>query len=102
MSVVDRHHRAVENEFTAERQAVGEVAAVVADRETAGIELSEQWLDVAQDGGAGGGIADMADRGAAPGRRSITSRREKVSPTRPSRRSLWKWLPSKETMPAAS
>ena len=29
-----------------------------------------------------------------PGRRSITSRREKVSPTRPSRRSLWKRLPS--------
>ena len=39
---------------------------------------------------------------AMPGRRSITSRREKVSPTRPIRRSEWKRLPSKETMPAAS
>src|SRR5436190_10055335 len=37
-----------------------------------------------------------------PGRRSITSRREKVSPTRPSRRSEWNRRPSKETMPAAS
>ncbi len=30
-----------------------------------------------------------------PGRRSITSRRAKVSPTRPRRRSEWKRLPSK-------
>ena len=37
----------------------------MADRETAGIELGEQRLHVAQDGGAGGGIADMADRGVA-------------------------------------
>lgn len=58
------HHGAVAHQLTAERQAVGEVA-VVADRETAGIELGEQRLDVAQDGGAGRGIADMADRGIA-------------------------------------
>ena len=46
------------------RQPVGEIA-VVADREAAGIEFGEQRLHVAQDGGAGGGIADMADRGVA-------------------------------------
>src|SRR5262245_36658390 len=37
-----------------------------------------------------------------PGRRSMTSRREKLSPTRPIRRSEWNRLPSNETMPAAS
>ena len=37
----------------------------MADREAAGIELGEQRLHVAQDGGAGGGIADMADGGVA-------------------------------------
>ena len=56
------HHGAVLHEFAAQRQAVGEIA-VVADRETAGIELGEQRLHVAQDGGAGRGIADMADGG---------------------------------------
>src|SRR6201746_644223 len=55
------HHGAVKHQLAAQRQSVGEVA-VVADRETAGIELGEQRLHVAQDGGAGGGIADMADR----------------------------------------
>ena len=52
------------HELAAQRQAVGEVA-VVADRETAGIEFGEQRLHVAQDGGAGGGVADMADGGVA-------------------------------------
>src|SRR6202000_2352188 len=33
--------------------------------ETTGIELGEQRLDIAQDGCAGGGIADVANRGAA-------------------------------------
>src|SRR5579883_50398 len=37
-----------------------------------------------------------------PGSRSITSRREKVSPTRPRCRSEWKRRPSKETTPTAS
>ncbi|MGY4487507.1 hypothetical protein ACVWWR_006698 [Bradyrhizobium sp. LM3.2] len=32
------------------------------DRKAAGIQFSEQGLHVAQDGRAGGGIADMADR----------------------------------------
>jgi hypothetical protein len=82
------HHGAVRAPARGAASAVGEVA-VVADREAAGIELGEQRLHVAQDGFAGGGIADMAD-GALPGRRSITSRREKVSPTRPMRRSEWK------------
>jgi len=54
------HHRAVLHEFTAQRQSIGEIA-IVPNREAAGIELGEQWLDVAQDGGACRGIADMAD-----------------------------------------
>ena len=58
------HHGAVAHEFAAQRQAVGEIA-VMADREAAGIELGEQRLHVAQDGRAGGGVADMADRGIA-------------------------------------
>src|SRR5215813_477936 len=41
----------------------------------------------------------MADT---PGRRSMTSSREKLSPTRPIRRSEWNRLPSNEMMPAAS
>src|SRR5262249_20599492 len=44
----------------AQRQPVGEIA-VMADRKTAGIELGEQRLHVAQDGCAGRGIADMAN-----------------------------------------
>src|SRR5712691_3989146 len=58
------HHGAVAHEVTAQRQPVGEIA-VVADRETAGIEFGKQRLHVAQDGGAGGRVADMADRGIA-------------------------------------
>ncbi len=58
------HHGAVAHQFAAQRQPVGEIA-VVADRKAAGIELGEQRLHVAQDGLAGGGIADMADRGIA-------------------------------------
>ena len=58
------HHRAFAHELAAQRQAVGQVA-VVADGEAAGFELGEQRLHVAQDGFAGGRIADMADRGGA-------------------------------------
>ena len=58
------HHGAVADEFAAQRQAVGEVA-VVGDGEAAGVEFGEQRLHVAQDGAAGGGIADMADGGVA-------------------------------------
>ena len=58
------HHGAVAHQLAAQGQPVGEIA-VVADREAAGIELGEQRLHVAQDGPAGGGIADMADRGVA-------------------------------------
>ena len=58
------HHGAVAHQFAAQRQPVGEIA-VMADRKAAGIELGEQRLHVAQDGGAGGGIADMADGGVA-------------------------------------
>ena len=58
------HHGAVAHQFAAQRQAIGEIA-VVGDREAAGIEFGEQRLHVAQDGCAGGGIADMADRGIA-------------------------------------
>ena len=66
------------------------------------VEFGEQRLDVAQDRLAGGGVAGVADGAMLPGRRSMTSRSEKVSPTRPRRRSEWKRLPSKVTMPAAS
>ena len=55
------HHGAVAHQFAAQGQPVGEIA-VVADRETAGIEFREQRLHVAQDRLAGRGIADMADR----------------------------------------
>ena len=55
------HHGAVAHELAAQRQPVGEIA-VVADREAAGVEFGEQRLHVAQDGRAGGGVADMADR----------------------------------------
>ena len=58
------HHGAVAHKVPAQRQPVGEIA-VVANRETAGIEFGEQRLHVAQDGGAGGRVADMADRGIA-------------------------------------
>ena len=55
------HHGAVAHELAAQTEAVGEVA-VVADRETAGIQLGEQRLHIAQDGRAGRRIAHMADR----------------------------------------
>ena len=58
------HHGAVAHQFAAQRQPVGEIA-VMADRKAAGIEFGEQRLHVAQDGRAGGGIADMADGGIA-------------------------------------
>ena len=60
VSVVDCIIAPFLHELAAQRQPVGEIA-VVADRKTAGIELGEQRLHVAQDGGAGRGIADMAD-----------------------------------------
>src|SRR6266581_713279 len=43
------HHGAVAHQFAAQRQPVGEVA-IVADRESAGVEFGEQRLHVAQDG----------------------------------------------------
>ena len=60
MSVVDCIIAPLSHQFAAQRQPVGEIA-VVADGETAGIEFGEQRLHVAQDGGARGGVADMAD-----------------------------------------
>ena len=61
MSVVDCIMAPSRTSWRRKRQAVGQVA-VVADREAAAVELGEQRLHVAQDGLAGGGIADMADR----------------------------------------
>ena len=58
------HHRAFVHQLAAQRQAVGQVA-VVADGEAAAFEFGEQRLHVAQDGLAGGRIADMADGGGA-------------------------------------
>ncbi|MEY9493929.1 hypothetical protein ABIE93_005136 [Bradyrhizobium elkanii] len=58
------HHGAALDQLAAQGQAIGEVA-VVADRKPAGAELGKQRLHVAQDGAAGGGVADMADRGVA-------------------------------------
>jgi hypothetical protein len=58
------HHGAVAHQLAAQRQPVGEVA-VVADRETAGVEFGEQRLDIAQDGAAGRGVAGVADGGIA-------------------------------------
>ena len=58
------HHGAFADQLAPQRQAVGEIA-VVADGEAAGIELGEERLHVAQDGFAGGRIADMTDGGGA-------------------------------------
>ena len=58
------HHGAAPHEVAAQGQPVGQVA-VMADRKPAGIEFGEQRLHVAQDGLAGGGVADMADGGIA-------------------------------------
>ena len=80
------HDGAVVHEFAPQRQAVGEIA-VMADGKAERIELGEERLHVAQQCLAGGRIADMAAGRIMPGRRSITWRLEKVSPTRPSRRS---------------
>ena len=95
------HDRAVAHQLAPQGQAVGQVA-VVADGEAAAVELGEQRLHVAQDGLAGGGIADMADRATcrAGGRspRGGRSCRRRA----PCARSEWKRLPSNVTMPAAS
>ena len=58
------HHGAVAHQFATQGQPVGEIA-VMADRKAAGVEFGEQRLHIAQDGGAGGGVADMADGGIA-------------------------------------
>ncbi len=58
------HHRAFVDQMAAQRQAVGQVA-VMADGEAAAFQFGEQRLDIAQDGFAGGRIADMADGGVA-------------------------------------
>ncbi len=54
------HDRALMHELAAQRQSVGEIA-VMADGEAERIEFGEQRLHVAQQGLAGGRIADMAD-----------------------------------------
>jgi hypothetical protein len=64
VSVVDCIIAPFFTRFAAQRQAVGEVA-VMGDCKTAGIEFGEERLDVAQDGFARGGVADMADGGGA-------------------------------------
>ncbi len=58
------HHGAVAHQLAAQRQAVGQVA-VVGDGKAAGVQFGEQRLHVAQDGFAGGGVADVADGGRA-------------------------------------
>ena len=58
------HHGAFAHQLAAQRQSVGEVA-VMTDGEAAGIELGEQRLHVAQNGFAGGRIADVTDGGVA-------------------------------------
>ena len=58
------HHGAFAHQLSPQRQAIGQVA-VVPDGKTAGIQLGEQRLHVAQNGFAGGRIAHMADRGVA-------------------------------------
>jgi hypothetical protein len=47
------------DEFAAQRQAVGDIA-IVGDSEAARRKFGKQRLDIAQDGLAGGGIADMS------------------------------------------
>ena len=56
--------RAITDQFATYGQGVGEIA-VVGDREAARGDFGEQRLDVAQDGLAGRGIADVADRAVA-------------------------------------
>ena len=58
------HHRAFAHQVAAQFDAIGEIA-IVADRETAGIELGEKRLHVAQDRLAGRRIAHMTDGGCA-------------------------------------
>ena len=53
--------RTILDQLMSQRQPVGEVA-VVADGEAAALDLGEQRLHVAQNGLAGGGVADVADR----------------------------------------
>ena len=52
------------DELAPERQAVGQIA-VVPNGKAAGSELGEERLDIAQNGLAGGRVADMTDGGAA-------------------------------------
>ena len=54
--------RPAANELPPQREPIGQIA-VMGDREAAGLEFGEQRLDIAQHGLAGGGIADVADRG---------------------------------------
>ena len=58
------HQGAVAYQFATQRQSVGEVA-VVGNGEAAGIEFGEQRLHIPQDGAPGGGVAGVADSGAA-------------------------------------
>ena len=66
---------ALADEFAAQRQAIGDVA-IVGNGEAAGRKFGKQRLDIAQDGFAGGGIADMA-KAERPCRRLMTFSLEK-------------------------
>ena len=56
--------RAFPDQLAAQREAVGDVA-IMGNGKSAAIEFGEQWLDVAQDGFAGCGIAGVANGGIA-------------------------------------
>ena len=55
---------AAPHQLPAQLVGVGQIA-VVADRQSAELEIGKKRLDVAQRHLAGGGVADMADRGVA-------------------------------------
>jgi hypothetical protein len=85
--------RAALLQFALHGQRVGDVA-VVGDGEAAAGELGKQRLDVAQSFAAGRRIAGVADRAVA-GQAVETERLVKVSPIRPTWRSMENWLPVK-------
>ena len=58
------HHCAFAHELAAKRQAVGEIA-VMPHGKSAGVQLGEQRLHIAQNGPAGGRVTHMADRSVA-------------------------------------
>ena len=62
-----------------------------AEGKAAGVEIDEQRLHVAQDGIAAGRVADVAHAPCRPSAARSPSAVVKLSPTRPTRRSVWKW-----------